>query len=75
MILQLDPPIPLETKKGRGMAHLVIDYGTEYSLLFVTFINETGECWILRNTEIRLCNNLTFGRDKTSEINNLPATA
>lgn len=67
-MIQLNPPIPLETPKGKGMAHLVIDYGTEYSLLFVVFIDETGECWCFRNSEVRLQRNLTFGRDKTSEI-------
>jgi len=75
MIIQLDPPIPLETPKGRSMAHMAIDYGTEYSLMFVTFINETGECWIFRNSEVRLCTNITFGREKTSEIGKVPSTA
>ena len=68
MILQLNPPIPLETPKGRATAHMVIDYGTEYSLIFVTFLNETGECWLFRNSEIRLCPNLTFGRETVSNI-------
>lgn len=29
---QLDPLIPLDTPKGPGMAHLVIDYGFEHHL-------------------------------------------
>lgn len=72
MMLQLNPPIPLETPKGKATAHMVIDYGTEYSLIFVTFLNESGECWCFRQPEVRLNANLTFGRDKTSEISKLP---
>lgn len=73
MMLQLNPPIPLETPKGKATAHMVIDYGPEYSLIFVTFINETGECWMFRQPEVRLAANLTFGREKTSEIFKQPA--
>lgn len=62
MVTRLDPPIPLKTPKGNGNAHLVIDYGTEFSLIWVTFIDETGECWSFRNEEVRLQKNLTFGR-------------
>lgn len=67
MMLQLDPPIPMETPKGRGSAHILLDYGTEYDLIWVVFIDETGECWCFRNPEIRLQKNLTFGRDKVSQ--------
>jgi hypothetical protein len=73
-MIQLNPPIPLETPMGRGAAHMAIDYGPEYSLVFVTFINETGECWCFRNSEVRLCANLTFGREKTTEIRPLAAS-
>lgn len=58
-ILQLDPLIPLETPRGKAMAHLVIDNGAEHFLEFVTFIDETGECWIYRNDQIRLQRNET----------------
>ena len=34
MIVQLDPPIPLDTPRGKGMAHLLIDYGVEYHLIW-----------------------------------------
>ena len=53
-MLQLNPPIPLDTPKGKGFAHFVIDYGQEFHLLFVTFIDATGECWTFQNPEIRL---------------------
>ena len=64
MIFQLDPPIPLSTPKGDGYAHLVLDYGQEFHLLWVTFIDETGECWTFPNPEIRLqLHNPSMGRD------------
>lgn len=62
MILQLDPPIPLETPKGRGIAHLVIDYGFENSLCWTVFLDETGECWTFRNEDVRAQTNVTAGR-------------
>jgi hypothetical protein len=32
MLVQLNPPLPLETPKGAGWAHFVIDYGPESAL-------------------------------------------
>jgi hypothetical protein len=58
-ILQLDPPIPLITPKGDGYAHLLIDYGPEYNLLWVCFLDDSGECW---NSQIRVQKNITMGR-------------
>ena len=62
MIQQLNPPLPLETPKGRGWAHLLIDYSQEHDLLWVVFLNENGECWSFSNSEIRMVNNLSLGR-------------
>ena|SRR5437867_6909113 len=28
-----------------GVAHLVIDYGLEFNLMWVVFLDDTGECW------------------------------
>ena len=58
---QLDPPIPLDTPKGPAYAHLAIDYGQEHYLLFVCFVNETGECWIFPNREVRIQKNVSMG--------------
>ena len=58
---QLDPPIPLDTPKGPAYAHLAIDYGQEHYLLFVCFVNETGECWIFPNREVRIQKNVSRG--------------
>lgn len=62
MIIQLDPTIPLETPKGRGFAHFVIDYGQEHHLFWVVFIDETGDCWTFDNPQVRLQANSTMGR-------------
>lgn len=62
-MLQLDPPIPVETKLGKGLAVLVLDYGLENDLYWVVFLDENGECWTLSNKDIRAKKNFTYGRD------------
>jgi hypothetical protein len=42
VLTQLNPPLPLETSKGSGWAHFVIDYGPEYALLWVVFMDADG---------------------------------
>jgi len=37
MIVQLNPPIPLETPKGKALAQALIDYGVEHDLVWVCF--------------------------------------
>lgn len=59
-MIQLNPTIPLETPKGKATAFLVIDYGQEAHLLWVCFIDATGECWSFRNDKIRLQTNETM---------------
>ena len=61
MMLQLNPPIPVDTPKGPAYAHMTIDYSQEHNLLFVCFIRATGECWIFPNRDVRLEMNLTMG--------------
>ncbi len=62
MILQLDPPLPVVTPKGSGVAHILIDYGAEFNLMWTVFIDATGECWTFSNQQIRACKNVTLGR-------------
>lgn len=65
MLLQLDPPLPVfVVGRGPGLAHLVIDYGPEHDLVFVVFMDSTGECWSVRNPEVRAKWNRTLGRLK-----------
>lgn len=61
-MLQLNPPLPLKTPKGDGLAHFVIDYGPEHDLVWVVFIDRTGECWSFSNSSVRAVKNITMGR-------------
>lgn len=61
-ITRLDPPLPLQTPKGKAYAHFLIDYGIEHDLMWVCFQQDTGECWTWKNRDIRADNNLTIGR-------------
>jgi hypothetical protein len=62
MLTQLNPPLPLETPKGPGLAHFVIDYGPESHLLWVVFLDSDGACWCVPNPEIRLQKNWSLQR-------------
>ena len=63
MILQLNPPLPVYvTDTGKGLAHMVIDYGPEHDLIWVVFLDEDGECWCVPNWKIRGQWNSTMGR-------------
>ncbi|MFZ0847380.1 MAG: hypothetical protein WAM62_16465 [Pseudolabrys sp.] len=64
MITQLNPPLPLETAKGSGVAHFVIDYGPEADLIWVVFLDKDGACWSVPNPEVRMQFNWTMGRRK-----------
>ena len=60
MILQLNPTVPLETPKGRGFAHFLIDPGQEHHLQWVECsYDATGECWTFNNPDIKLQRNPT----------------
>ncbi len=61
MITQLNPTIPLDTPKGPAHAHLVIDYGQEHHLLWVCFLDASGQCWCFKNPQVRLRANPTMG--------------
>lgn len=63
MILQCNPPIPVVSPLGKGLAQFVIDPGVEHNLQWVVFQHDTGECWTWENQDIRAQNNLTVGRD------------
>lgn len=66
MILQLNPPLPIFTPKGKGLAHAMIDSGIEHHIIWVVFIDHGGECWSFSNPDIRAQRNLTHGRDYIS---------
>lgn len=62
MMTQLNPPIPMSTPKGEGLAWFMIDYGAEHNLMWVVAINETREIWTFQNPEVRATKNITMGR-------------
>lgn len=62
MLIQLDPPIPVNTPKGEALCHGWRDYGVDFDLQWICFIEETGECWTFRNQDIRAVKNITMGR-------------
>src|SRR5450631_4380171 len=67
VLTQLNPPLPLETSKGPGWAHFVIDYGPESALLWVVFMDADGACWTVPNFEVRMSFNWTLGRRKPGD--------
>lgn len=67
MLIQLNPPIPLVTPKGTGFAHVLIDYGQEHNLQWVVFIDDTGECWTFCNSDVRIQENVTLGREEPGQ--------
>lgn len=70
MITELKTPLPLITPKGKAFCHFIIDYGIEHHLMFVCFIDATGECWTFSNPEIRIQHNETVNRNHISPFYN-----
>lgn len=68
MLTQLNPPLPMVTPKGPGVAHFVIDYGLETHLMWVVFMDADGACWTVPNPEVRMSFNWTMGRRKPDEL-------
>lgn len=67
----LNPPLPLETSKGFGYAHFVIDHGFEHNLQWQVWINEgpnVGQSWIIDNSEVRVCTNWSLKRPQADPI-------
>jgi hypothetical protein len=65
MLMQLNPPIPLSTPKGPGLAVLVIDYGPDHDLLWTVIIGKgehAGEIWSYGNPQVRGVENVSLAR-------------
>lgn len=60
-MLQLNPPIWLETPKGPGLAHLVTWQSLEHSLYWTVF-QENGQVWTWPNEQVRAFKNITAER-------------
>jgi hypothetical protein len=70
MIIQLNPPLPLITPRGKVLAHFLIDNGPEFDLQWICFLDDSGECWTFANPNIRAQKNLTQGREYISPFYN-----
>lgn len=68
MITQLNPPLPMKTSKGDGLAHFLIDYGPETALFWVVFMDADGACWTVPNPEVRMSFNWSMGRRKPDDL-------
>ena len=67
-IVQLNPPLPLNTPRGSALAHFIIDYGPEHDLMWTVFLDDSGECWTFTNQKIRATRNETMGRNSISPL-------
>ena len=67
-MIQLNPQIPVLTPKGPGWAFFLIDRSQEHDLEWVVFLDNSGECWTFRNSDIRIKENFTFHRQNISKI-------
>jgi hypothetical protein len=67
MIIQLNPPLPLDTPKGSALAHFLTDLGPENNIQWVCFQDETGECWTWQNSDVRAQKNITMKRFPSSK--------
>ena len=61
-MIQLNPPIPLITPKGRGWAFFLIDRSQEHDLEWVVFLDDGGFCWTFNNADIKIDKNYTMKR-------------
>ena len=61
LVLRLNPPIELDTPKGRGWAIIWRDYGFDHDDLWTVLISATKELWTFTNREVRGVDNVTFG--------------
>tara|TARA_R100000152_G_C6776987_1_gene206541 strand:- start:1909 stop:2115 length:207 start_codon:yes stop_codon:yes gene_type:complete len=61
-IFEPENQLEVDTPKGRASVWLVTEYGTETEKLFTCIIKSTGEVWEYTNKDIKVVNNITFGR-------------
>jgi hypothetical protein len=65
-MIRIDPPLPVLIRRAGGwtkaQAHFLIDYGFEHDLMFVTFVDDSRECWTVSTKDIRSQDNISVGR-------------
>lgn len=62
MIFEPVNRLDVSTPKGDGIVWLVTDYGHETDTIYTVIINETGELWQFTHKDIRIKQNITYGR-------------
>ena len=60
-MLQLKPPIPVETPLGEGWAQVVIDYSPDFNTVWIVFLIDSGMVKHFDSNDLRVCGNETFG--------------
>lgn len=73
VILQLDPPLWLETPKGIGLAHFIERHSLEQSLYWTVFL-DNGQIWTFENEQVRAVKNITLGRLSPEKLGTIPGT-
>jgi len=66
-VTQLQPTIWLQTPKGIGLAHFLIDYGEEHDLIWVVADDATGEIWAWPNPDVRAIKNTSLGAERSTK--------
>lgn len=69
-MLRLDPPIPIVTPRGKGFAHVLVDYSMDHDFCWLVCQDDTNEWWTWRNQDVRGQENATFGRRAGRGIGN-----
>ena len=54
--------LEVDTPKGRGIVWIVIDYGHETDTIYTVIIDDSGEMWQFTHKDLRVRQNITFGR-------------
>lgn len=63
-IFEPENRLEVDTPKGQASIWLVTEYGTETEKIFSCIIKDTGEIWEYRPQDIRVIDNITFGRNR-----------
>jgi len=64
MIHESKNRIEVDTPKGSGIIWLVTEYGHETDTMYTVIINDTGEMWQFTHKDLKVKNNITFGRER-----------
>ncbi len=62
MIYEPKNRVDVTTPRGDGVIWLVTDYGHETDTIYTVILNNGGEMWQYAHKDIRVKNNITFGR-------------